>query len=570
MTQPSQTSTTMIAFHGVQLAFPATLPFSHQDGCLVLDFSLGYTGKLVIKPVSGSLAAASPTLHVAQTNQQPQHQGLATCHPSFSGHLSQHNDLSQGPQEEFCSPQEHFHSEPAEQADSVLSDTSIPRVKHATDNAQQAADPLDAQQAADADITQQHPDIAEEDEHPPKEAATAAKRRQLKQKAEGKTPLQTKTPANPKRRKGNRSVPSSSKRRKATPVALGDASFAWRALDSDWSKGEAGPGERWGSSLTCLPHNKVCLLGGADSDGHLSDAWILDVGQAGWSRLPSADLPSTTAWHSAYMLQCDEGEQLVVYGGESPHKADENEAGNVADAGNKVYNDLVILEPDMRLWIGLSVTGEAGKPLPARTGHSCTVLPEGRLLIFGGMDDAGKFKNDMFVIDIKRLVWFGMKAKGAPPKGRAYHSATAVGGRVVIMGGQGTGDKAWSLKEVYTLNTDAWKWTEHTSEVEGEAPSPRYGHTTLALPDDRHLATFGGCDSRQDMFFSNVALLDTLTWRWSTPKIQGMARPSGRSGHSMALASLPDNKAGLVVFGGASKNDLLHNDTWLLELPKLP
>ena len=76
------------------------------------------------------------------------------------------------------------------------------------------------------------------------------------------------------------------------------------------------------------------------------------------------------------------------------------------------------------------------------------------------------------------------------------------------------------VSQVYTLNTDAWKWTEHTSEVEGEAPSPRYGHTTLALPDDRHLATFGGCDSRQDMFFSNVALLDTLTWRWSTPKIQ--------------------------------------------------
>ena len=29
--------------------------------------------------------------------------------------------------------------------------------------------------------------------------------------------------------------------------------------------------------------------------------------------------------------------------------------------------------------------------------------------------------------------------------------ATAIGGRVVIMGGQGTGDKAWSLKEVRLL-----------------------------------------------------------------------------------------------------------------------
>ena len=66
--------------------------------------------------------------------------------------------------------------------------------------------------------------------------------------------------------------------------------------------------------------------------------------------------------------------------------------------------------------------GENGKALPARTGHSCTVLPENRLLIFGGMDDAGKYKNDMFLVDVKRLTWFKMPAKGAPPKGRAYHS----------------------------------------------------------------------------------------------------------------------------------------------------
>ena len=60
---------------------------------------------------------------------------------------------------------------------------------------------------------------------------------------------------------------------------------------------------------------------------------------------------------------CVQGQQMVVYGGESSHEADENEAGNAADAGNKVYNDLIILEPDMRLWIGLSVTG-ISKTLP--------------------------------------------------------------------------------------------------------------------------------------------------------------------------------------------------------------
>lgn len=76
----------------------------------------------------------------------------------------------------------------------------------------------------------------------------------------------------------------------------------------------------------------------------------------------------------------------------------------------------------LSICMGLHDAGENGKALPARTGHSCTVLPENRLLIFGGMDDAGKYKNDMFLIDVKRLTWFKMPAKGAPPKGRAYHS----------------------------------------------------------------------------------------------------------------------------------------------------
>ena len=50
---------------------------------------------------------------------------------------------------------------------------------------------------------------------------------------------------------------------------------------------------------------------------------------------------------------------------------------------------------------------------------------------------------------------------------------------------------------------------------------------------------------------------------------QGTARPSGRSGHGMALTKLQDDNTGLIVFGGRSKGDLLHNDTWALELPEL-
>ena len=34
----------------------------------------------------------------------------------------------------------------------------------------------------------------------------------------------------------------------------------------------------------------------------------------------------------------------------------------------------------------------------------------------------------------------------------------------------------WTLKEVHTLDTDSWKWTEHSDKVEGDPPSARVGY----------------------------------------------------------------------------------------------
>ncbi len=51
-------------------------------------------------------------------------------------------------------------------------------------------------------------------------------------------------------------------------------------------------------------------------------------------------------------------------------------------------------------------------------------------------------------------------------------------------------------------------------------PSPRSGHSAVALPDGRHLLLFGGGDLKRDLFHSGCVLLDTHTWRWRTPRIQ--------------------------------------------------
>ena len=76
---------------------------------------------------------------------------------------------------------------------------------------------------------------------------------------------------------------------------------------------------------------------------------------------------------------------------------------------------------------------------------------------------------------------------------------------------------AW---QVYSLDVDTFKWSEHTPDVSGDPPSPRDCHSAVALPDGRHILVFGGGDSNAEVFFSSVALLDTQTWRWSSPKLQ--------------------------------------------------
>ena len=55
-------------------------------------------------------------------------------------------------------------------------------------------------------------------------------------------------------------------------------------------------------------------------------------------------------------------------------------------------------------------------------------------------------------------------------------------------------------------------------------PQPRSGHSAAALADGRHVLLFGGGDAGRDSFFSTAALLDTHTWRWSTPKFQARVR----------------------------------------------
>jgi len=70
--------------------------------------------------------------------------------------------------------------------------------------------------------------------------------------------------------------------------------------------------------------------------------------------------------------------------------------------------------------------------------------------------------------------------------------------------------------QVYSLSIDGWQWREHTPDVEGDIPEARYGHAAAALEGHALLLCAGG-DAEAGRFRSDVAVLDTRTWRWSAP-----------------------------------------------------
>jgi hypothetical protein len=104
-----------------------------------------------------------------------------------------------------------------------------------------------------------------------------------------------------------------------------------------------------------------------------------------------------------------------------------------------------------------------------------------------------------------------------------------------------TAQKCKTTDQVMVLDTEIMLWYPPT--VSGDVPSGRSGHTATMLSKTNELIVFGGVKGSK--WLNTVSCLDTLRWKWRTPKIQGAA-PKPRSYHS--ATALPDNR--VVVFGG--------------------
>ncbi len=176
--------------------------------------------------------------------------------------------------------------------------------------------------------------------------------------------------------------------------------------------------------------------------------------------------------------------------------------------------------------------------IQARHGHTATLLPDGRVLVAGGLGaDTGLASAELY--DPRTMSW---TATGTMVQGRAWHSATLLtNGTVLVVGGTsvvGTApgtDLELASAELYDPRTGSWTTTTSMAEA-------RSGPAVVLLPDGRVLAAGGwGSTAPFGPKLASAEVYDPVSGTW-TP-----TAPMGDARHGQVAALLP---SGIVLVAG--------------------
>uniref|UniRef100_A0A7S0QWW4 Uncharacterized protein n=1 Tax=Pyramimonas obovata TaxID=1411642 RepID=A0A7S0QWW4_9CHLO len=166
-------------------------------------------------------------------------------------------------------------------------------------------------------------------------------------------------------------------------------------------------------------------------------------------------------------------------------------------------NDVYVLDVQTMVWEYKNCAYPDGKPIPGRAGHTATLIPGRRVVVFGGQNKRGQL-DDLHVLDLNRMVWSTPKTKGKAPLRRSGHSAVFDGqGAIIIYGGW---DGAHQRSDVFTLDVsgeeDKWEWDK--AKCVGDDIAGRCGHTATMVNGKMYVV--GGWS--QGLFFNDVHVLE--------------------------------------------------------------
>jgi hypothetical protein len=276
---------------------------------------------------------------------------------------------------------------------------------------------------------------------------------------------------------------------------------------------------------TCvaLPDGGIVLMGGNDRN----DVWrSVDYG-ATWIEMTASAEWDGRSLHSSVSLP---GGDIVIMGG--AHPANDNDVWHSLDNGSTWHQH---------------VTG-----IPwwsARSYHSSVTTLSGDIILTGGYNTIGDVLNDVWTSSDGGLTWTQMIVN-AEWGGRISHTTVSMpDGSVVLMGGMLSASVL--ANDVWRSVDDGTTWVQMTASAEW---TPRYGHSSVAMPDGSIVLT-GGIDDFGILWKND-------TWRstdngatWARLNDGGWWTP--RYYHTCVITS--DDT--IVISGGQDPTGVT-NDSW--------
>lgn len=297
------------------------------------------------------------------------------------------------------------------------------------------------------------------------------------------------------------SSPAASSPAAASSSVISPAGSAWRHVAAD-----PAPPQRQSPTLTAVG-TRLLMFGGRQGDTtFLNDTWVFDTLACAWTCVRASDnlpalpgvqqfgmwpngggspvRPSPRWAHSAVAF----GSSVLVFGGSAP---------------GTCFNDLhwFDMEGEEPLtWRKQPVT--VGPSPPARSGHCACALGEDQMFVFGGNTTETSF-NDLWEYSVSDGIWAHVRASaGQSPSCRVGHTLTALGSRLLVLGGREYSTNHFD-PSLHSFNVTSRQWREIPLEKAGGGATPvRTGH--CATVHAGRMLLFGGLNDKN-------LLLDDLT-----------------------------------------------------------
>jgi hypothetical protein len=306
----------------------------------------------------------------------------------------------------------------------------------------------------------------------------------------------------------------------------------WRSTDqgATWTQITASAewSRRYDHASVALPDGSIVLMGGNGAIGN-GDVWRSTDQGATWTQL---SWWTARDYHTSVVLP---GGSIVLIGGHYFHYDT-----------RVIFNDVWRSTDQGTTWTQIAVKAE----WTARYGHTSVVLPDGSIILMGGVYDyPGKYLNDVWRSTDQGATWTQVTANAGWSARTRHTSVVLPDGSIVLMGGYDYYANPRYRKDVWRSTDQGATWVQMTAS----APwAGRHNHASVALPDGS-IVLMGGYDGgnhRNDVWRSTD---QGLTWTQMTARAEWVAR------NVHASVALPD---GSIVLMGGYTGSALSKTVW--------